>query len=423
MRNGKANQFKIIYDGNGATGGEVIEQVISYGREAWMNQNGFERPGYRFVEWNRMPDGTGEAYADKSECSTLTTDNDVIILLFAQWEKVPYTITYYLNGGTNSSKNPTKYDVESEEIVLENPTRTGYSFKGWYSDEACTEEITGIAAGSIGDRCFYAKWEKDAETPTDKPDGAPDNQPGGNTDGTADKTPGGTADEKTYEIRYKLNGGTNHRGNPRTYQSTSAVTLQKPTRKGYTFAGWYTDEKFKSKVTQIKKGNTGTKTLYAKWTPNQYRILYQTNGGKGKKITPQTKLKYGSSYLLKKNSLKRDGYKFAGWNTKKNGKGKTYKDKAKVKNLVEKANGSITLYAQWKPITYKITYKLNGGKNSRHNPKKYDVTTNVKLKEPTRKGYKFKGWYTSASYKKKVTKLKKGSIGNQKLYAKWVKLK
>ncbi|MBO4433058.1 MAG: InlB B-repeat-containing protein, partial [Clostridia bacterium] len=70
-------------------------------------------------------------------------------------------------------------------------------------------------------------------------------------------------------------------------------------------------------------------------------------------------------------------------------------------------------------ITYKITYKLAGGKNNSKNPKSYKVTTStIKLKDPTRKGYTFKGWYNGS---KKVTTIKKGSIGAITLTAKWKK--
>ena len=81
-------------------------------------------------------------------------------------------------------------------------------------------------------------------------------------------------------------------------------------------------------------------------------------------------------------------------------------------------------YAQWKKNTYKITYKLNSGKNNAKNPKKYTVTTStISLKNPTRKGYTFKGWYYDSKFKKKVTKIAKGSTGNKTLYAKWAKKK
>ena len=71
---------------------------------------------------------------------------------------------------------------------------------------------------------------------------------------------------------------------------------------------------------------------------------------------------------------------------------------------------------------YKITYKLNGGKNAKKNPTAYTYkTSTIKLKNPTRKGYVFKGWYLDKKFKKKVTVINKGSSGNKTLYAKWKK--
>lgn len=87
-----------------------------------------------------------------------------------------------------------------------------------------------------------------------------------------------------------------------------------------------------------------------------------------------------------------------------------------------KLTKNITLYAQWKLTKYKITYKLNGGKNAKKNPTAYTYkTSTIKLKNPTRKGYVFKGWYLDKKFKKKVTVINKGSSGNKTLYAKWKK--
>ena len=139
-------------------------------------------------------------------------------------------------------------------------------------------------------------------------------------------------------------------------------------------------------------------------------------------MTTLTSVTYGKAYKLKKNTFTRKGYTFAGWNTKKNGKGTTYKNKASIKNLTATNKKTVTLYAQWKAVNYKITYNLNGGKNSTKNPKKYTVATKtITLKKPTKKGYTFAGWYSDKKLTKKVTKIKKGTTGNIKLYAKWVK--
>ena len=219
-------------------------------------------------------------------------------------EKCNLKISYVLNGGKNNSGNPATFKTNAE-VTLKNPTRSGYTFKGWYSDSGYKTKVTKIAKGTAKNITLYAKWEK------------------------------------AYTVTYKLNSGTNNSANPKTFTATTAtITLKNPTRKGYTFKGWYSDAKFKTKVTKITKG------------------------------------------------------------TKKN----------------------ITLYAKWAINTYKITYKLNSGKNNANNPKSYKVTTaTITLKNPTRKGYTFKGWYSDSKYKTKVTKIAKGSTGNKTLYAKWAK--
>lgn len=146
-----------------------------------------------------------------------------------------------------------------------------------------------------------------------------------------------------------------------------------------------------------------------------YKITFKGNGGKGS-MSKQSMAK-GVSTAISKNKFSKKYYTFTGWNTKANGKGKSYKNKAKIK-----LTKNITLYAQWKLTKYKITYKLNGGKNAKKNPTAYTYkTSTIKLKNPTRKGYVFKGWYLDKKFKKKVTVINKGSSGNKTLYAKWKK--
>lgn len=233
--------YTISYQGNGATGGSMKCQTVSYGNGTKLTANTYSKKGYTFKGWNTKTDGSGKAYANKAEGSKLTTTDGSVVTLYAQWQK------------------------------------------------------------------------------------------------------------NTYKITYKLNGGTKAKGTVATYTVTTAtITLKKPTRKGYTFKGWYTDVKCKKRITQIKKGSVGNKTLYAKWTANPYKVAFSANGTK---VTGKTKMLsavYGKSYKISANGFKRKGYTFKGWNTKKNGKGKTYKNKAVIKNLTTKAGRKITLYAQWK---------------------------------------------------------------------------
>lgn len=144
-----------------------------------------------------------------------------------------YKIRYKLSGGKNHRMNPDVYTAQSGTIKLYKPTRKGYRFFGWYRDKEYEKKVTSINASSGKKYTLYAKWK-----PIE------------------------------YKIKYKLGGGENNSKNPSKYTVSKKVTLRKPKREGYTFAGWYTDKKFKHKITSIKKGSTGKVTLYAKWKKN-----------------------------------------------------------------------------------------------------------------------------------------------------------
>ncbi len=306
-----------------------------------------------------------------------------------------YKVKFNGNGSTSGSMDAQTITYGSGTKLTANAfKRKGYSFNGWNTKaDGSGTSYSNKADGSTlleksGTITLYAQWKK-----------------------------------TKYTITYKLNGGKNNSSNPDSYKiTTSTIKLKNPTRKGYDFAGWYSDKDYTKKVTQIKKGSTGNKTLYAKWTAHKYTIKFDGNGSTSGSMDKLKKRKYGKTYTLTANAYKKKGYTFNGWNTKKDGSGKSYKNKAEVKNLTSKSGGTVTLYAQWKKTKYTITYKLNGGKNNSSNPDSYKITTStIKLKNPTRKGYKFAGWYSDKKCTKKVTQIKKGSTGNKTLYAKWKK--
>ncbi|MGN0295067.1 MAG: InlB B-repeat-containing protein [Lachnospiraceae bacterium] len=154
-----------------------------------------------------------------------------------------------------------------------------------------------------------------------------------------------------YKLTYYLDGGTNNKANPETYTVDDEFTLKSPKKTGYTFDGWYSDSKYTKKVTGIKKGSTGDRKFYAKWTANTYNIKFNGNGAAGGKMSTLNSRKYGKTYTLPANAYKaKTGYYFAGWNTRADGKGTAYADKAKVKNLSSVNKKTVTLYAQWKKI-------------------------------------------------------------------------
>ena len=169
---------------------------------------------------------------------------------------------------------------------------------------------------------------------------------------------------KTYAITYKDMGGTEFSGvhgdnYPLTYTTKSITTLVNPTKTGYTFAGWYTNSDGSgTTITEIDGSQAGELVLYAKWTANTYTIRYNGNGNTSGSTASSTHT-YDTEKELTANGYIKDGYTFAGWNTKEDGTGTNYADKEVVKNLTSNNKGTIDLYAKWEAGTYKVSFDGN----------------------------------------------------------------
>lgn len=149
--------------------------------------------------------------------------------------------------------------------------------------------------------------------------------------------------------------------------------------------------------------------ISAKTKIKTYKITYVLKGGTNNKKNTK---KYKSTKNTKLYSPKRKGYTFKGW----------YKDKNYAKRIRKIKKGSKVnkrIYALWKAVKYKLSYTSNGGVNDYRNKKKYTCERSVKLYPATKENYTFVGWYKDKKLTKKVKKLKKGTRGNIRLYAKW----
>ena len=372
-----AHKYTVKFEGNGATSGTMKDMICKYSVEYSLHANTFKRNYYTFTGWNTRADGKGSSYTDEQVFKNLKAADGAVVTFYAQWTPIKYTITYVLNGGTNSKANITKYKYTTEDFTFRAATKANYVFEGWYTDAEYKNKITVLKLGSYGDKTLYAKWSP-----------------------------------KVYTITYKLNGGTNSADNPASYTvESAAITFKKPTRKYYTFSGWYKDADLTLKVTGIKAGSTGNRTFYAKWTVTKYTVTYELNGGTNSKANISKYTYFTDTFTLR--AATRKGYTFVGW----------YKDAAltkKVTEITKGSSGNKTFYAKWTPVKYTITYKLNGGTNSASNPADYTIeSAKIALAKPTRTGYTFAGWYTESAFTTKVTAIAAGSTGNKTFYAKW----
>ena len=228
------------------------------------------RDGYTFAGWT----GTGLDSATMSVTIEQGSTGDRSYT--AIWTPTVYTITYNLNGG--SAANPTSYTIESDDITLANPTRTGYTFAGWTGTDldSATLSVT-IEHGSTGDRSYTATWTINV-----------------------------------YTISYDLADGSVATPNPTSYTVESAdITLTNPTRDGYTFAGWTgTDLDAATLSVTIEHGSTGNRTYTATWVIN-FPITYDLAGGSVATPNPVYYTVLSDDITLVNPT--RTGYTFLGW--------------------------------------------------------------------------------------------------------------
>ena len=217
-------------------------------------------------------------------------------------------------------------------------------------------------------------------------------------------------------LTYDANGGKVDTGSKKTFLSDAYGTLPVPTRKGYTFVGWYSA---KSNGVEVKENTVITTpsdhTIYAIWKANTYTVSYNSNGGStnpdSKKVTFNAK--YGTLA-----TVTRKGYAFTGWYTAKTGGTKVTKD-----TVYSIANNQ-TLYARWKANSYKVNFDANGGSVSTATKNVTFDSTYGTLPTPERTGYTFNGWFTAKSGGTKVTSTTKVAItATQTLYAQWTIIK
>ena len=231
------NQYTITFDTNG--GSEIAPITQDYGTEITVPADP-TRKGYTFKGW------------DKEIPETMPADN---ITVKAQWEINQYTITFDTNGGSEIA--PITQDYGTEITAPDNPTRKGYTFKGWDKEIPKTMPAENITV--------KAQWKI--------------NQ---------------------YTITFDTNGGSEIVPITQDY-GTEITAPNNPTRKGYTFMGWDKEIPETMPAENI--------TVKAQWEINQYTITFDTNGGSG--IAPITQ-DYGTEITAPDNPT-RKGYTFKGW--------------------------------------------------------------------------------------------------------------
>ncbi|GHV80900.1 hypothetical protein AGMMS49944_26910 [Spirochaetia bacterium] len=257
------------------------------------------RPGYTFDDWYKEAGYTNRWNFTTDTVTAATT-------LYAKWTIVSgnFEVTFDSKGGSAVSA----VSVANNSTVTKpaDPTRTGYTFAGWYKEAGYTNQWNFTTDTVTAATTLYAKWTL-----------------------------------ATYSITYTLNSGTNNGSNPATYTVESpAINLAAPSRSGYTFDGWFENSGFTgSAVTTIPANSTGNKTFYAKWTAVASGSVVVTFDSKGGTLVADASVVSGGT-VTKPTDSTRTGYTFAGW----------YKEAGYTNQwnfTTDTVTAATTLYAKW----------------------------------------------------------------------------
>jgi uncharacterized repeat protein (TIGR02543 family) len=318
--------------------------------------------GYAFNGWF-----TADSGGAKVDTGTVFTKDATI---YAQWTLKTYKITFDAAGGSVTPDSGTT--GEGWKLAsLPTPTRDGYTFSGWFTAATGGTAVTKDSVFSK-DAAIYAQWTL-----------------------------------ITYKITFNANGGTVTPDSGTTGEGQKLASLPIPVRDGYTFSGWYTAATGGAAVTEDSVFSKAA-AVYAQWTLNTYTITFDAGGGT---VTPESGTTGDGWKLASLPTPARDGYTFSGWFTAAAG------GTAVTKDSVFSANA--TVYAQWAPITYRITFDAAGSTVTPESGTTGEGWKLASLPEPAaRNGYTFNGWYTAATGGTAVTTSTVFSA-NATVYAQW----
>ncbi len=329
----------VTFDANGGTVSPATKTVLK--GEAVGELPTPDWPLCIFGGWFTSLNGGTRVTAD-----TIVTGD---VTYYAHWTPRPVTVTFNANGGTVS---PTTHTVDMGAALgdLPQPTRNGHTFAGWWTAAEGGDPVTAetVISSSV---TYYAHW---------------------------------TAIMKT--VTFNANGGTVEPATRSVAVGQAVLFLPDPSRRGYTFNGWWTAAVGGTQVTAATVVSADV-TYYAHWTPITVLVSFDANGGT---VTPSTKaVNVYSAIGDKLPTPTRSGHSFAGWWTVAEGG-----DPVTAETVVSAA---VTYYAHWTVITRTVTFDANGGTVEPATRIVDDGHALTYLPTPSRSGYVFNGWWTAAT--------------------------
>ena len=445
--------YSITYNANGGVINETYASTYNYNVSEITLPTDVTKEGNEFGGWYDNSNFTGEAV----ETISATEYGDKTF--YAKWNANTYDVTFETNGGTINSGAFDKYTYGVVASLPTNVTKDGYTFTGWYSDEACEGDVVSIiSSNTFGNQTFYAGWSNTAyavtlytndgiissgnvtaytfgsevQLPTkeqisktgytfggwyDNASCTGDSVLSVSSTATGDKQFWAKWKVESYLITFETDGGTVNSGNVKNYiYGTTVVLPSDVTKTGYTFEGWYDNESCSgSAVLSVSSNDLGDKTFYAKWLVNSYDITFVTNEGtiNAGELNSYT---YGVGATLPTDVTK-TGYTFDGWFTNTSYIGSS------VLSVLPTETGNKTFYAKWSVKSYAVTLNANGGTitNGEIDSYTYGVGATLPIaKNVVKTGYTFNGWYDNDEFAgEAVTSIANNETGEKVFYAKW----
>ena len=395
-------EHRLLYDGNGNTGGSTPSSSGNYydnGTNATAATNTYTMSNYSFAGWNTSQHISGTNYA--AGASVPMTTNRT---LYATWTR---SVTLEQEDATTegSTSFTGTYNCATLPSIT-NPSKTGYDFDGWYTEEAGDgsfvintsgvlqaskyhwTDASGRFARYTGseDKPLYAKWVQTVTL-------------------NYNSSYHGSGSNTSATVIYKKD-------------ALSSITHCTPAT-GYHLVGYYTAETGGTKIleangsfagtnvtdyiTDSKWKKAGATTLYAHYEVNTYTIAFNANDdnyvGTATGSMGDQAVTWGIYPTLTSNGFTREGYTFAGWATTPTGDVAYSNGQTLTTNLTNENAATVTLYAKWTPKTYTVTFNARGGSELSATEKTVTMgatyETLATVTPPA--GKVFSGWYTSAS--------------------------
>lgn len=336
-------KYALVFDGNGGTSKTIIRDS----KVAVGEMPDSEREGYTFLGW----------FTDVEGGTQITSTTPIKYekeTYYAHWLINQYTVTFDGNGGSDEGTLTDDYHTELGALPVS--TRIGYTFVGWFTEKTGGEEVTPTTKIPARNVIYYAHWSI--------------NQ---------------------YRVSFDGNGGSDGADIVADY-NTELGTLPDSIRRGYIFAGWFTETEGGTKITEHTRITAEDVTYYAHWIINFFDVIYDYSTNGGTSSDKETDVIINEEDIDLSPIAYKDGYEFVGWNTNK--------DATNGLTSLKMGKTDVTLYAIFrKKVT--ATFIENGATLSDDSVSCYiynnglNCTSEENAPTITRQNYVIKGFSTS----------------------------